>query len=99
QSIENVLSSSSGFSNRLDPSKPVSATNPEFSATKPAPFAVHDKDGPSHSFNAVCVQLCNSNTGPSATNPVKNNGFVRSYKDSLTHPTHHPPATHIPQLI
>src|SRR5690349_129613 len=66
QSIENVVSSGTGFSNRLDPSKPASATNPEFAAATPAPFAVHDKDGPSHSFDAVCVQLCNSKTGPSA---------------------------------
>jgi phospholipase C len=99
QSIENVSSSSTGFSNRLDPSKPVSATNPEFSAMQPAPFAVHDKDGPSHSFTAVCVQLCNSKTGPSATTPVRNNGFVRSYKDSLTSGTHHPTAEQIGEVM
>jgi phospholipase C len=99
QSIENVSSSSTGFSNRLDPSKPASATNPEFSAATPAPFAVHDKDGPSHSFNAVNVQLCNSKTGPSTTTPVKNNGFVRSYKDSLTSGSHHPTAEQIREVM
>ena len=99
QSIENVLSSGTGFSNRLDPSKPTSATNPEFIAAKPAPFAVQDKNGPSHSFNAVNVQLCNSKTGPSTTRPVKNNGFVRSYKDSLTSGSHHPSAEQIREVM
>src|SRR5262249_25170727 len=69
------------LSNRLDPASPPSETNPTFPASEGAPFAVHDKDGPSHSFNAVCVQLCNNQNGPSNTVPVQNNGFVRSYKD------------------
>jgi len=99
QLIENVLSSATGFSNRLDPSKPASATNPEFTAAKPAPFAVNDKNGPAHSFNAVNVQLCNSKTGPSATSPVTNNGFVRSYKDSLTSGSHHPTAEQIREVM
>lgn len=76
-------------SNLLDPSKPESATNPKFAAKKTAPFAVHDKEGPSHSFNSTCVQLCNDKKGPSAQIPVKNNGFVRNYKDHLLQGTHH----------
>ena len=99
QSIENVLSSATGFSNRLDPSRPASATNPEFSAVKSAPFAVHDKERPSHSFNAVNLQLCNNKSGPSATIPVTNNGFVRSYKDSITRGSHHPSAEQIREVM
>jgi Phospholipase C len=85
QVIENLVGG--GFSNLLDPSKPESATNPRFPASQPAPFAVHDKDGPSHSFNGTSVQLCNDSSGPSAAHPVRNNGFVRNYKDHLLHNT------------
>ncbi len=88
QKIENLQGPNAALSNLLDPSQPESASNPKFTVGQPAPFAVHDKDGPPHSFNAVCVQLCNSNAGPSATNPVNNNGFVRSYKDDLLRRTH-----------
>lgn len=88
QTIENLRGIHSTDANRLDPSRPESANNPAFRVTKPAPFAVHDKEGPSHSFNAVCVQLCNDKSGPSATTPVKNNGFVRNYKDHLLQGTH-----------
>jgi phospholipase C len=88
QTIENLLGAHSNLSNLLDPSKPPSASNPKFNVSQPAPFAVHDKDGPSHSFNSVGVQLCNDRSGPSPANPVKNNGFVRSYKDDLLRRTH-----------
>jgi phospholipase C len=77
QVMENLTGGT--FSNLVDPSKPESGTNPRIVAKKSAPFAVHDKEGPSHSFNATCVQLCN---------PVKNNGFVRSYRDHLLQNTH-----------
>jgi len=83
QTIENLHGANANLSNLLDPSQAASATNLKFTVGQPAPFAVHDKDGPSHSFNAVCVQLCNDQSGPSPANPVKNNGFVRSYKDDL----------------
>ena len=84
QTIENLRGPNSTNANLLDPSRPESTDNPAFRVTKRAPFAVHDKEGPSHSFNSVCVQLCNDRSGPSATVPVKNNGFVRNYKDYLT---------------
>src|SRR4029079_372239 len=74
-------------------------TNPEFIASRPAPFAVHDKNGPSHSFNAVCVQLCNDPAGPSAASPVKNNGFVRSYKDALLTGSHDSSSDHIAEVM
>jgi phospholipase C len=99
QSIENLLGSHGPFSNRLDPSKPASPTNPEFIASSPAPFAVHDKDGPSHSFNSVCVQLCNNKAGPSASSPVKNNGFVRSYRDALLTASHNPSVDQIAEVM
>src|SRR5947199_1006488 len=81
QTIENLQGAHATLSNLLDPSQPASTANPNFTVSHPAPFAVHDKEGPSHSFNAVCVQLCNDQSGPSSANPVRNNGFVRSYKD------------------
>ncbi len=83
QKIENLLGPNAGLSNRPDPSKPESPDNPRFPVSKNAPFAVHDKDGPSHSFNSVCIQLCNDRSGPSPQRPVKNNGFVHSYRDHL----------------
>ena len=88
QQIENLQGSNAALFNLLDPSQPESPSNPKFTVSQPAPFAVHDKDGPPHSFNAVCIQLCNSQSGPSATVPVKNNGFVRAYKDDLLRRSH-----------
>ena len=99
QSVDNLLASQSGFANRLDPSQPASPTNPEFAATQSAPFAVHDKDGPSHSFTSVCVQLCNDKAGPSAASPIRNNGFVRSYKDALLGASHNPSAANIAEVM
>lgn len=88
QTIENLQGANAALSNLLDPTQPQSAGNPKFTVSQPAPFAVHDKEGPPHSFNAVCIQLCNSTAGPSNSNPVKNNGFVRAYKDDLLRRTH-----------
>jgi phospholipase C len=53
QSIENLRGANSTLSNLLDPAMPPSANNPRFTVDQPAPFAIHDKDGPSHSFNVV----------------------------------------------
>jgi phospholipase C len=89
QTIENLKGNNSNLANLLDPSKPTSNDNPTFKVGQDAPFAVHDKDGPPHSFHAVCLQLCNSVDGPTASNPVKNNGFIRAYKDDLLRRTHH----------
>jgi phospholipase C len=33
--------------------------------------------------------LCNDQSGPSPSNPIKNNGFVRAYKDDLLRRSHH----------
>jgi phospholipase C len=74
QNIENLLALDSLPINLLDPSKPLSADNPSFATSQPAPFAVDDKDGPSHSFNSVNVQLTNSSRGPSDSVPIRNNG-------------------------
>src|SRR5215467_5829668 len=68
QQIENLRGSNATLSNLLDPSQPESATNLKITVSQPAPFAVHDKDGPAHSFHAVCIQLCNSQNGPSPSN-------------------------------
>jgi phospholipase C len=83
ETIENLLGLDSPPTNLLDPSKPPSADNPTFEASQPAFFAVDDKDGPSHSFNSVNVQLTNNSRGPSPTVPIRNNGFARNYADIL----------------
>ncbi len=57
ETIENLLPLHSPAVNLLDPSRPESSDNPAFKASQPAPFAVDDKEGPSHSFNAVNVEL------------------------------------------
>ena len=86
QTIENLVGKN--LSNLIDPAKPESATNAKILAKKTAPFAVHDKEGPSHSFNGTNVQLCNDRSGPSAQHPIKNNGFVHNYRDHLLQSTH-----------
>lgn len=86
--IENLQGANATLFNLLDPSQAASTTNVKFTVSQPAPFAVHDKEGPPHSFNAVCIQLCNNQAGPSAANPVKNSGFVRAYKDDLLRRSH-----------
>ena len=85
--------------NLLDPAKPPSGTNRRFRVNEPAPFAVRDKEGPSHSFNAVCVQLCNNKSGPTPANPARNNGFVRSYRDHLLQGSHNVDAGHIAEVM
>jgi phospholipase C len=85
QKIENLLSIHSAPVNLLDPAKPNSASNPSFEVSQPAPFAVDDKEGPSHSFNSVNVQLTNNSRGPSDAVPILNNGFARNYADNLKH--------------
>jgi phospholipase C len=99
QTIENLLGANSHLFNLLDPAKPESGDNPRFTVSQPAPFAVHDKEGPSHSFNAVCVQLCNDRSGPTPANPARNNGFVRSYKDDLLRRTHQVDFGHISEVM
>ena len=83
QTLDNLLQLQQLPSNLLDPSKPPSASNPSFPVSHPAPFAVHDKDGPSHSFNAVNTQLTGSKLGPSGSLPARNNGFILNYSNSL----------------
>jgi phospholipase C len=99
QNIDNLQGANSTLFNLLDPASPESATNPAFPVKQPAPFAVHDKEGPAHSFNAVCVQLCNDEAGPSAASPVRNNGFARSYKDDLLRRTHQVDAGNIAEVM
>jgi phospholipase C len=83
QTLDNLLTLQPLPSNVLDPSKPPSASNPSFQVSHPAPFAIHDKDGPSHSFNAVNTQLSGSKQGPSASLPARNNGFALNYSNTL----------------
>jgi phospholipase C len=84
QTIDNLLTLNPKPSNLLDPSHPAGGNNPTFATAQPAPFAVHDKEGPSHSFNAVNVQLSGDSKGPSTTLPAKNNGFAKSYASDLS---------------
>ena len=84
EKIDNLSGLSPLPSNLLDPGSAASASNPSFEVSQPAPFAVHDKDGPSHSFNAVNIQLSGAAQGPTAATPASNNGFVKSYSASLS---------------
>ena len=99
QTIENLLALEPAPANLLDPSQPESGTNPAFAASQPAPFAVHDKEGPSHSFNAVNTQLSGSNAGPSGSDPVENNGFAKSYANSLKPHMRDVDAAHIQEVM
>ncbi len=83
QTIDNLAALPALPSNQLDPSKPASSTNPSFQPSTPTPFAVHDKDGPSHSFVAVNTQLSGRRSGPDSAHPPSNNGFIRNYGDHL----------------
>jgi len=85
--------------NLIDPSKPPSSTNRKFRVSEPAPFAIRDKEGPSHSFNGVNIQLSNDKSGPSAAQPAKNIGFVRNYRDHLLQSSHNVDASHIAEVI
>lgn len=84
ETLENLLSLDTLPSNLLDPTKPESDTNPAFPVEQPAPFAVHDKDGPSHSFNSVNIQLSGDTRGPSAASLVRNIGFAQNYAKILS---------------
>lgn len=99
QLIDNLLTIQQPPRNLLDPSRPESASNPSFAASNPAPFAVHDREGPSHSFNAVNTQLTSNIAGPSAQHPVLNNGFVRSYADDLLRRTHTVDRSHVAEVM
>jgi len=74
--------------NLLDPTKPESAANPRFTVDNQAPFAVSDREGPSHSLNGVNVQLFNQKSGPAAGQAATNGGFVRNYRDHLLGSSH-----------
>jgi phospholipase C len=99
QTIENIAGLNPIPFNLLDPSKPPTGTNKKFPATKNAPFAVHDKLGPSHSFEGVCVQLCNDKAGPTASKPAANNGFAKSYRDDLSRRLHNVDAGQIAEVM
>ena len=99
QTIDNLAALSTLPKNMLDPSKPASSGNPSFSVSQPAPFAVHDKDGPSHSFNAVNTQLAGDSQGPTQNNPASNNGFVKSYSSSLRSHTRNVPKNVIAEVM
>jgi phospholipase C len=78
--------------NLSDPGQPESPTNPAFRVGNAAPFAVPVGKGPLHSLEQTSLQLCDDKKGPSAAAPVRNNGFVKSYRaglssDHVAHPT------------
>lgn len=68
--------------NLLDPSKPQGPTNPAIKVSNAEPYSIAFGEGPSHSFNAVTTQIFGTKTATSTT-PAKNNGFVKSYRESL----------------
>jgi phospholipase C len=99
QTIDNLAALPALPENPLDPAKAASAGNPSFPASQPAPFAVHDKNGPSHSFNAVNTQLAGDAQGPTSRNPASNNGFVKSYASSLRSHTRNVPKSVIGEVM
>lgn len=99
QQIDNLLTLNPLPSNLLDPARLASAGNPEFPAAQPAPFAVHDKEGPPHSFNAVNIQLTNQSSGPSEADPPRNNGFVRAYANDLSRRTRVVDRDHVAEVM
>src|SRR5579859_8043239 len=66
--------------NLLDPTKPVSTSNPAFKVSNGEPYSISAGQGPGHSLNDVTVQLYGSKTAGAAASMA---GFVKSYRDSL----------------
>src|ERR1051326_7726777 len=54
-----------------------------FQVGKKAPFAVSDREGPSHSFNGVNIQIYGDRNGPASGRPAENKGFVADYREDL----------------
>src|SRR5579884_2071768 len=69
--------------NLLVPTQPAGVTNPVFKVTNAEPYNILVGEGPSHSFDATNVQIYGSKDGPASGLPANNNGFVKSYRDSL----------------
>src|SRR5262245_22829429 len=67
--------------NLLDPTAPESVSNPRFAVGRDAPWRIADGQGPSHSLEAVNVQLSGSKRGPTSADAARNNGFALSYRD------------------
>src|SRR5580692_1584009 len=68
--------------NLLDPSKAQGPTNPAVKVSNAEPYSITAGQGPSHSFNAVTMQIFGAKT-PTSTGAGKNNGFVKSYREAL----------------
>jgi phospholipase C len=68
--------------NLLDPSKPEGPTNPAVKVSNAEPYSITAGQGPSHSFNAVTMQIFGLKT-PTQTSAGKNTGFVKSYREAL----------------
>jgi phospholipase C len=69
--------------NLLDPSKPQGGTNPAVKVSNAEPYSISYGQGPSHSFNAVTTQIFGAKTAAASSGAGKNNGFVKSYRESL----------------
>jgi phospholipase C len=69
--------------NLLNPSLPQGATNPAIKVSNAEPYSISAGKGPSHSFNAVTTQIYGTKSQPSNA-AGKNNGFVKSYRESLS---------------
>jgi phospholipase C len=82
--------------NRLDPDNPHS---PEFRVGTNAPFAVSDREGPSHSFNGVNIQVYGDRRGPASARPAANEGFVMDYREDLLRRLRQPSAQMIGEVM
>jgi phospholipase C len=69
--------------NLLDPTEPISTTNPAYYVNNGAPFAVPVGEGPGHSFTDANSQEYNNDDGPATGFPALNQGFVKNYKQEL----------------
>jgi phospholipase C len=69
-------------SNLLDPSEPQGPTNPALKVSNAEPYSISAGQGPSHSFNAVTMQIFGVKT-PADGSTGHNDGFVKSYRESL----------------
>jgi len=68
--------------NLLNPTNSQGPTNPAVKVSNAEPYSISAGQGPSHSFNAVTTQIFGAKGVSSTTG--KNNGFVASYRESLS---------------
>jgi phospholipase C len=69
--------------NLLNPVLPPGPTNGTFKVSNAEPYSVPVGEGPTHSLDAVTLQLFGTKTQPPDGTVPSNNGFVASYRSAL----------------